>query len=183
MDEEALWKQHRKDGNQGLARICLTYTVRFFRAGGTAASRDQVGRKLGEVLANEQFAGVWNWIIAIGYELGPDQSPQVVGDGESTTPHRQEEFKPVWDKCKRVLTYAGRRLREYRDSAETQIAILDTFQELDWTEVVYSPFPANKQGRDQLKNAIKNLNGGLKQPAVIEFSGDGTGTQVRWRRM
>jgi hypothetical protein len=183
IDEGAVLQQDKANGNPRLAKICLTYSLRLFRAGLAGASREQLERKLAEVAENPQMVGVWRWIIWLGCELGPDRWPQEVANRGSRTGSKSEASKPAWDKLNRVLTYGGRRLRRYQASAQAQIAILDTFQELNWDNVVDSPFPATKNGRDQLKNAIKNLNMGLEPQGVIGFYGDGTGTHVCWRRL
>jgi hypothetical protein len=183
LDEGALLQYYRKNGNPGLARICLKYTVRLFQTGATGLSQGHIERKLAEVIANEALAGVWGWMVTLGFALGPEQSPSCVANGEGKAPRRPDDGPPAWDQVHRVLTYGGQQLREYRDSAEAQIAILDTFQELAWADVVDSPFSGDKKGKGRLKNAIKNLNRGLQPKGVLEFLGDGSGTRVRWRRL
>jgi hypothetical protein len=182
VDDSAIVQRHQADGNTGLALVGLRYALRLFRAGVAAASREEMGRKLGAVERYEQLAGVWRGIVWLGYELGPDGGPQAVVSGASTAPSGRSEPRPAWDRLKRELTYGGRRLRQYRDEAEAQIAVLATFQELQWKQVVDSPFPAGKAGRGRLKNTIKNLNKGLEERA-IEFFADGSGTHVCWRRL
>jgi hypothetical protein len=182
VDEGAVVQRYQADGKSGLALVGLRCALRLFRAGVAGASREAVERELGAVERHEQLAGAWAGIVWLGYELRPDSGTLAVVSGATRAPDRPGEPRPAWDRLKRELTYGGRRLRKYRDLAEAQTAVLDTFQELQWDEVVDSPFPPGKKGSSQLKNAIKNLNEGLEQRA-IEFFADGSGTHVCWRRL
>jgi hypothetical protein len=182
VDEGAVVQRYQADGKSGLALVGLRYALRLFRAGVAGASREAVERELGAVERHEQLAGAWAGILWLGYELRPDSGPQAVVSDASRAPNRPGEPRPAWDRLNREFTYGGRRLRKYRDLAEAQTAVLDTFQELQWDGVVDSPFPPGKKGSARLKNAIKNLNGGLEQRA-IEFYADGSGVHVCWRRL
>jgi hypothetical protein len=181
LDERALLQYYAADDKSGLARVCLRYTLRFLRTGVRGVSKARVEQKVREVNENEQLAGVWRWILGLGFELGPDKWQQAVVTAEPRTQVTTEEPKPIWDKLNRELTYKGRRLRKYRGLAKTQIQVLDTFQELNWVKVVDSPFPGTTKGKNQLKNTIKNLNKRLEQEGVIEFYADGSGIHVCWR--
>jgi hypothetical protein len=182
LDEGALAQEFQAQSSSPLAQVCLRYTLRLFRAGVAGASKEQVKRKLNEVRHQEPLAGVWAAILWLGFELRPHDRPQVGADGAACAAGQPEEPTPRWDRVHRVLTFGNRRLRAYRGWAQAQIAILDTFQELQWQDVVDSPFPENKKGSNQMKNAIKNLNRGLES-GVLEFFADGSGIHVCWRRL
>src|SRR5262249_26856812 len=151
----ALLQFYKPNDTSGLARVCLSYAHRLFQAGVAGVSLEQIEGKLRVVHENEQFLGVWRWIVTLGFELGPDRWLHA-NRGLETTPILAK-VKPVWDMSRRVLTYENKRLRKYAAPAEAQILILDTFQELDWCDTVDSPFPKNAKGERSRKNALKNL--------------------------
>jgi hypothetical protein len=173
----------KPDDKSRLALVCLKYALRLMQTGITGASKEQVERKLREVNAYPQLAGVWKWFIRLGHEAGPDSGVSAVITEQPRTAGKPEEPKPHWDKLARVLVYDGGRLRHFLDPAEAQVSILDTFEELNWNKVVDSPFPNTSRGKEQLRNAIKNLNAGLELKDLIEFYGDGTGTHACWRKL
>jgi hypothetical protein len=144
---------------------------------------EQIQQKVNELDANPQLTDVWRWIIRLGYEAGPEFGLPTPVTEHGRTAGQPTEPKPDWDKEARVLAYAGHRLRHYLDPAEAQIKILDTFHELGWKMVVDSPFPDTPTGKEQLRNAIKNLNAGLEQKDLVEFHGDGSGIHVCWRKL
>jgi hypothetical protein len=181
--ERATLEHDKHDDNSRLALVCLRYALGLIRTGIAGASKEQVERKLNEVNAHPQMASVWKWLIRLGYEVGPEYGVPAAIPEQPTTAGKPIEPKPHWDKLARELVYDGCLLRHYRDPAEAQITILDTFEELSWPKVVDSPFPNTPTGKDQLNNAIKNLNAGLKQKDLIEFCADGTGIHVCWRKL
>jgi len=94
-------------------------------------------------------------------------------------------FRPCWDTVHRQLTFGGRVLKEFRQPACQQTALLDQFQARDWpVESISVSLPGahgepNCKPKSQLSTTIKNLNRSLP-PDTIHFHGDGTGTGVRW---
>jgi hypothetical protein len=92
---------------------------------------------------------------------------------------------PFWDAACRRLWLGGCLLKEFRQPAPNQTALLAVFQEQGWGNAHIEDPLALIEGEDEtdakrrLHETIKNLNRGL--PAgTIHFRGDGTGQGVLW---
>lgn len=90
---------------------------------------------------------------------------------------------PHWDPVCRELRIGRVIIRRFRRSAPNQELILSRFQEYEWRRRIEDPLPPKEEIHPaaRLHDAIKFLNRGLR-PALIRFSGDGTGTGVVWSR-
>jgi len=92
---------------------------------------------------------------------------------------------PRWDGDLKQVWLGSCMLKEYRQPAPNQIAILDAFQAHAWAlRRIDDPIPPFFNGdkiaaKQRLHETIKNLNRSLLK-GTIRFHGDGTGTGVRW---
>jgi hypothetical protein len=92
---------------------------------------------------------------------------------------------PSWDGDRRQLWHGGRLLKEFRQPAPNQTALLDAFERRGWAaRHVMDPLPPGPGEREdelqlRLQETVKNLNRGLP-PGTIRFRGDGTGRGVWW---
>jgi hypothetical protein len=89
--------------------------------------------------------------------------------------------RPRWDAEMRQLLAAGKVVKQYRQPAKAQECILAAFEELGWPARIDDPLPSNGQTspKRRLHDTIKQLNRN-QENALIRFSGDGTGTGVKW---
>lgn len=94
LDESALLRKYQALDTSRLTIICQKYTLRLFQPGVTGPTKKQMERKLGEVNENEQLAGVWPWILRLGFELSPDNRPQLVFNSDGTLANKGGE-RPV----------------------------------------------------------------------------------------
>jgi hypothetical protein len=109
---------------------------------------------------------------------GPAQQPAPAGPTPCLS-------VPYWDAATRRLWLGARVLKEFRQPAPNQTAILGAFQEDGWAAGhIDDPLPpAHGEGPEEVKRrlqeTVKNLNRGLP-PDSIRFRGDGSGEGVRW---
>ena len=95
------------------------------------------------------------------------------------------DLLPRWDGGRRQLWLGGRLLKEFRQPAPNQTALLDAFERRGWAaRHVVDPLPPTPGEREdeaqlRLQETVKNLNRGLP-PGTIRFRGDGTGRGVWW---
>jgi hypothetical protein len=106
------------------------------------------------------------------------------GTGRSGSPPGGD-LLPYWDAEARQLWLGSRLLKEFRQPAENQTALLDVFQEQGWSAHIDDPLPraqgeGDQEGKRRLHETIKNLNSRLV-PGTIRFRGDGTGQGIRWQ--
>lgn len=93
----------------------------------------------------------------------------------------RELTRPCWDSERRVLTFSGTIVKQFKWVAENQEAILSAFEEEGWPSRIYDPLkPCPEQDpKRRLSDTIKCLN--RKQSKhLIHFRGDGTGEGVIW---
>ncbi len=92
---------------------------------------------------------------------------------------------PRWDREQRRLWLGPLLLKEYRQPAPNQTALLEVFQEQSWfvTHIDDPLSPQTGEAEEDVKRrlraTIKNMNRGLP-PGTIRFRGDGTGEGVVW---
>ncbi len=91
---------------------------------------------------------------------------------------------PRWDAEGRRLWLGGRLLKEFRQPARNQTALLSVFQEQGWAAHIDDPLrlaegEGEEDAKRRLHDTVKNLNRGLP-PGAIRFRGDGTGQGVGW---
>jgi hypothetical protein len=94
---------------------------------------------------------------------------------------RHPRFVPHWDKARRSLSLGGRLIKQIKQPAPDQEAIIAAFEEEGWPPRIDDPL-TGRAGRDpthHLEQTINNLNRHQKN-ARIKFRGDGTGQGVRW---
>ncbi len=109
------------------------------------------------------------------------QHPQANGAAAQTTPGdgdaREERHagpgRPRWDKDHRELWVGETMIRKYSHRAKNQTAVLASFEEEDWPDVIDSPITAD------LGATLRDINDRLKPP-LIKFRGVGTGERIRW---
>jgi hypothetical protein len=94
---------------------------------------------------------------------------------------------PVWDPERKELRLGVRLLKDFRQPAPNQTAILNAFQKKRWrVHRVADPLPPFfgndlAAAKQRLHETIKNLNRGIPR-GTIRFRGDGTGLGILWER-
>src|SRR4051794_35250398 len=87
---------------------------------------------------------------------------------------------PRWDASSRTLWLGELLLKEVRDNAESQVAVLSAFERVGWPPRVEAPVPkmdgANLKRR--LQETVKNLKRSRKGKP-LQFRMDGTGHGIR----
>jgi hypothetical protein len=88
---------------------------------------------------------------------------------------------PHWEKYLRQLLWGLRLIKQYRQPAESQEAILAAFEELGWPFRMDDPLPpkSEQDGRQRLHDTIKRLNR-YQLHEALRFHGDGTGKGIYW---
>ena len=106
-----------------------------------------------------------------------ENSGPVNGNGHRRVPGRV----PDWDPRRRVLSVAGRVVKQYRVPAGNQQLILTAFQELGWQRHIDDPLPpvSGLDPKQRLEDAVSRLNRN-QQNRLIRFHGDGTGRGLWW---
>ena len=93
--------------------------------------------------------------------------------------------RPRWDAPSRQLWLGRRLLKEFRQPAQNQTALLDAFQATGWaTRHLSNPLPptageTEDEAQERLHETIKSVNRAMP-PGTIHFRGDGTGHGVWW---
>ena len=88
---------------------------------------------------------------------------------------------PIWDVDRRILSWDGQVVKQFRRRAFNQEVVLAAFQEEDWPLRIYDPLapqPCQDMKR-RLNDTIKCLNRGQTR-RLLHFRGDGTGEGVLW---
>lgn len=96
-------------------------------------------------------------------------------------PRPPRRRRPRFHASSRTLWFGDVIVKQYKVPAESQVLILEAFQELGWPAWIDDPLPP-RDGLDshqRLHDAIKRLNG-RQHAALLRFHGDGTGTRVGW---
>jgi hypothetical protein len=90
-------------------------------------------------------------------------------------------LRPKWDRDTGKLTYDNVTIKQIKHIglATNVIAILDEFESRRWPTRIVDPLGGGKNPQ-RLGEAIRSSNDGL---AIIKFSGDGTGSGIRWERL
>jgi hypothetical protein len=89
---------------------------------------------------------------------------------------------PSYNADFRVLTFAGRVVKEFRQPSRAQELLLITFQEQSWEPRIDDPLPPapGVDAKKRLSATVYRLNRHQKN-RLITFGCDGTGTGVTWR--
>lgn len=93
----------------------------------------------------------------------------------------QRQCVPVWEAARRILTYGGHLIKQFKWKAANQQAVLSAFQEEGWPTRIDDPLVPSPSldVKRRLSDTIKCLNRGRVQ-ALICFRGDGSGQGVTW---
>lgn len=96
-------------------------------------------------------------------------------------PEAVKTAAPHWNRERRLLTFDGVIVKQFRWPATNQERILSTFEEENWPVRILDPLaPAPEQViKQRLRETIKSLNRGQTN-AQIHFRGDGTGAGIIW---
>lgn len=139
---------------------------------------DDRARELGAPVLTQ--AGV-RYILRL--TLASSAAAALTSDAHSATKGRVPV--PRWDADERRLWLGDTLLKEFRQPAPNQIALLDAFQANSWGRRHLSnplrrdPGETEAEAYARLHATIKNLNRGLP-PGTIHFRGDGSGYGVWW---
>jgi hypothetical protein len=90
---------------------------------------------------------------------------------------------PRWDGDLGQLWCGDHLIKEYREEAENQKAVLAAFQGEGWRHRIDDPLPSmrnEKRAKRRLRDTITGLNQDHITPGVMRFRGDGTGKGVNW---
>lgn len=89
---------------------------------------------------------------------------------------------PRWDRQTRTLYFGDQIVKRFREPAANQEAVLSTFEEQDWTQVIEDPLPpvgVESSPEMRLRNTIRRLNANQVNP-LLHFRGDGSGFRILW---
>jgi hypothetical protein len=106
-------------------------------------------------------------------------------NGTTSAASPNGDLLPYWDAANRRLWLGTHLVKEFRQPAPHQTALLDVFHEEGWASGrIDDPLPraqdeGEKEAKRRLHETIKNLNRGL-EPGTIRFRGDGTGQGIVW---
>jgi hypothetical protein len=91
---------------------------------------------------------------------------------------------PAWDAERRILSFAGQVVKQFKWHAVNQETILSAFQEEGWPVRIDDPLPPvdSLDVKRRLNETIKSLNRSQSQ-SLIRFRGDGTGQGVIWEQI
>jgi hypothetical protein len=111
--------------------------------------------------------------------------PSSIDDGEgaqSSLQFSDPASAPFWNDAERVLFFAGRVVKTFRQMAKNQVLLIVAFQELGWPRRIDDPLPRSHgvEPKQRLREAVRGLNGRQKDSLLV-FNADGTGTGVLWR--
>jgi hypothetical protein len=98
----------------------------------------------------------------------------------STRTCKRANFTPQF--AHRELWVGNKLVKQFRQPAKTQEAILLSFEELDWADEIDDPLPKVPEidPKLRLRQTIANLNRHQKTP-LLHFFGNGTGKTIRWQ--
>lgn len=88
---------------------------------------------------------------------------------------------PTWNAQRRVLSFAGQLVKQFKRHAVNQELVLTVFQEEGWPTRILDPLPplASEDIKRRLSDTVKWLNRG-QELKLVHFRGDGTGEGVTW---
>jgi hypothetical protein len=92
---------------------------------------------------------------------------------------------PFWDAERRQLWLGNKLIREFRQAARNQVALLDALHKCGWVvrridnPLSNDPAESPKERNQRLQDTVKNLNRGLVK-GTIRFHMDCDGLGVRW---
>jgi len=140
-------------------------------------------RAIGSLFINEGTCFV---LTDIGVETASqlrsrDPVSAPVSEADSTL--QSENCVPHWDPERRVLSYRGQQVKEFRWQAPNQETLLAAFAEEGWPPRIDDPLPPkhDTNPRDRLHDAIQGLNRYQRAKLkFIRFRGDGTGEGIIW---
>src|SRR5262249_40324421 len=89
---------------------------------------------------------------------------------------------PFYNRDMHELRVRGQLVKNLKQPAPDQDAILSSFEELGWPRRIDDPLPRKPSGQDpklRLRDAIKRLNQ-RQNPHLVHFRGDGRGQGIIW---
>lgn len=88
---------------------------------------------------------------------------------------------PCWDGARRLLTYNGRTVKQFKRRAINQELVLATFQEENWPVRIFDPMAPRpcQDVKRRLGDTVWCLNHGQVEP-LLHFRADGTGEAILW---
>lgn len=94
---------------------------------------------------------------------------------------RARSPRPHFDSQRRQLWYKSQLVKEYRQPAANQVAVLAAFQSAGWPRRIDNPFAAlgMLDPGQCLHDTIKALNR-FQRVRALRFRGDGTGRGIVW---
>jgi hypothetical protein len=103
------------------------------------------------------------------------------GEADSQALFSGAHIVPHWDDNRRVLSVAGRVVKQFRVPSPNQEAVLKAFERESWPPSISDPLPpvAQQQSKVRLHDTIKCLNG-KQQNHLVRFRGNGRGEGVLW---
>jgi hypothetical protein len=98
---------------------------------------------------------------------------------EGQQPHRRRQ--PRWARKDHKLWAEGLLVKQFKQSAPSQEAILNALHELHWKQGIDDPLTGNGvDPKERLQNTLKNLSR-YQENQLLRFFGDATGQHVFWK--
>jgi hypothetical protein len=96
-------------------------------------------------------------------------------------PEGKDHIRPRWERSIRTLWWQDQVVKQFGQPADQHECILDAFQRSRWVRWTLNPLPraSGSDRKEQLRNAIKNLNR-YQKTRRIRFRADGRGQGIRW---
>jgi hypothetical protein len=122
---------------------------------------------------------------AVGGETAesPRQSTTAAGAGGQAGQSGRPASRPIWDKQKQELRFEGRLCKRFSQAADTQVVILDAFEEEGWPERIYDPLPPGegRKGKMDPKKRLGEAVRRLNDCSHLRFSRQEKGEAVGWK--
>jgi hypothetical protein len=136
--------------------------------------------------ANERSAGEGRPLLTDAGVCYVRQALTRARSNDAGRPHfKLFDLLPFWDGEARQMWLGNQLLKEFRQAASNQVAILSEFQKRGWAcrriddPLVHEPTDTAKERRQHLYETVKNLNRDL-QGETIRFRVEVGGMGVRW---
>ncbi len=100
-------------------------------------------------------------------------------------PNTTEWARPAWTSIGQLgeLRVGGFLVKRYKQPAENQICVIQTFEEDKWLRCIDDPLTGkdDMDPKRRLRDTVEALNDYHKTPGLIRFEADGTGEGILWR--
>lgn len=98
--------------------------------------------------------------------------------------HINKKAKPSWDDDLRRLCVGEIVIKQFKEPAENQVAVLDKFQYYRWRRRIPNPLTTPGQPLKRIQQRRRDTIAGLNEdhvtPGIIRFGGDGRTTDIIW---